>query len=170
MSAYVAKDSKGSYHYILVQEYAMSCGPACVAMAEASYHQHCMEDAESRARFLSQLYPGNWTMEGGSYVTNFSFVLNSEGVKADPAVYVPGGVRTYVQNFASPSTPMIVHVRWGGDIGHFIVASKVYPDNTVIFYDPSYGLVEMPGAQFPYYTPRLGVAGLFSGWVVVTHH
>jgi hypothetical protein len=127
-----------------------------------------MEDAESRARALSQLYPGSWTMEGGSDVTNFSSVLNREGVKAEPAAYVPGGVWTYVQNFASPSTPMIVRVQWGGAAGHAIVASKVYPDNTVVFYDPSYGLVEMPGAQFPYYTPRLGLAGLFSGWMVVT--
>jgi len=139
-------------------------------MVEALYHRRCGEDAESRARALSQIYPGKWTMEGGTLVTNLSSVLNLEGVKADRAVYVPGGGWVYVQNFATPSTPMIVHVQWGGAAGHFIVASQVYPDNTVIFYDPIYGLVEMPGAQFPYYTPKLGVAGLFSGWVVVTRH
>jgi hypothetical protein len=140
-------------------------------MVEALYHRRCGEDAESRARALSQIYAGKWTAEGGTQqFSNLSSVLNLEGVKADPATYVPGGVWVYVQNFATPSTPMIVRVQWGGDTGHAIVASKVYPDNTVIFYDPSYGLVEMPGAQFPYYTPRLGVAGLLSGWVVVTHH
>ena len=168
MSAYIAKDSKGGTHYILVQAYGTSCGPACVAMVEASYHQRCFEDLEARARAISQHYSGAWTPWGGTEVANLSSVLNEEGVKADPARYVPGAVWTFIQNFATPSTPMIVRAQLGGAAGHFIVANKVYPDNLVILYDPLHGLVEMPGAQFPYYTPRPGVAGLLDSWVVRT--
>ena len=64
--AKILSDSKGNSHYVIFQELSMSCGPACVAMAESHYKKMCMIDPEKRARELSQKYEGKWTATGGT--------------------------------------------------------------------------------------------------------
>ncbi len=168
MPALFAKDSKGNPQYILTQEFNTSCGPASVAMAEDNYKQACMVDPEGLARQLSQKYPGNWTIAGGSDVTNLSDVLNAEGVKADKAVYVgPALVYSFLAVFARETTPVIIHISWTPSGGHFVVCKQIDPDGTVVFLDPWYGLVEVAGGTLPAYNPS-GTTGQTSGWLVIT--
>jgi len=168
MPAIFAKDSHGNQQYILTQELNTPCGPASVAMAEDSYKQACMVDPEGRARQLSQKYPGNWTIAGGTDVANLSEVLNAEGVKAYKAGYVgPAGVYLFLVTFARETTPVIVHISWTPSGGHFVVCKQIYPDGTLVFLDPWYGLVEVARSTLPAYNPS-GSTGQTSGWLVIT--
>jgi hypothetical protein len=169
MTARFFTDSKKRSHYILMQELAQSCGPACVAMVEDSYKQACMVDGEGRARQLSQKYPGKWTATGGTAdMENLTDVLNAEGVKAYRATWVGTSLYSYLAYYAKEKTPVIVHVRWGPNSGHFIVCPFVDADGTIPFHDPWYGLVETQGASLPAYAPT-GASGTLSGWIVVPH-
>jgi len=168
MPAKFYTDSKGKSQYILTQEYATSCGPASVAMTEDSYKQMCMIDPEGRARQLSQKYPGKWTIGGGTAdMENLTDVLNAEEVKSYRAYNVgAGAIYKYLAYYAKELTPVIVRIQWTKG-GHFVVCKQVYPDGTAIFLDPWYGLVEVPAASLPAYTPP-GANGQLSGHIVVT--
>lgn len=169
MPAEFYRDSKGNLQYVLKQEHATTCGPASVAMVESAYKRMCMIDPEIRARQISQKYPGAWQPATGTQVTNLPYVLNEEGVKAYGAVDAkPSGVWSYISYYARELTPVIVHISWTPSGGHFAVCKQIYPDGTVIFLDPWYGLVEVRSNNLPSYNPP-GATGQLSGWIVVTH-
>jgi len=158
-------------HYVLMQEYATSCGPACVAMVQSSYRMQCMVDGEGEARRLSQSYPGRWTLASGTTsMINLSYVLNAEGVRAYGATNVtPAGLHRYLAFYASERTPAIVRVGWSGGGGHFVVVPYVDPDGRVFFRDPWYGFHECAQSTLPAYSPQSGVNGQLSGHIVVTY-
>lgn len=170
MGAQYFRDSRGRYHYVLMQEFTTSCGPACVAMVEGLYFQICRENGEGRARELSQNYPGRWTLAGGTdAMMNLSYVLNAEGIRAYGATNVtPEGVWNYLRFYAKESTPVIVRVGWSGGGGHFVVCPFVDPDGRAFFRDPWYGLHEVARSDMPNYSPS-GASGQLSGHVVVTY-
>lgn len=177
MSDVMLKDSKGRYHQVCVQLYASSCGPACVAMAERVY-KHLNRSDESRARYLSQKYPGKWTISGGSYISNLSSILNRAGVKTYAAKDVtPAQVHAYLKHYAASASPVIAQIAWFGGGSHFVLCALRDHDNSFVFYDPFYGLVEQTSLYFPYYYAAGGKAtssnsalGWFNGWLAITHH
>ncbi len=167
-TAGVASDSKGNAHYLIYQEYQMSCGPASVAMVESQYKLQCMVDAEGRARQLSQKYEGKWTATGGTAADNLTHVLNAEGVKTYACSQVTSNkLWDYFSYYVKDRTPMICHIAWTKG-GHFVVCRKVYPDGTLVFLDPWYGLVEVKSNNLPNYNPA-GAGGKISGWLNITY-
>ncbi|MCO6512650.1 MAG: C39 family peptidase [Aridibacter famidurans] len=166
--AKIVSDSKGNGHYMMFQELSMSCGPACVAMAESHYKLQCMVDPEKRAREISQKYAGNWTAKGGTNVTNLSYVLNAEGVKCYAGTDIPDNkVFSYLSHYVTDRTPTIAHIAWTSG-GHFVLVRRIYGDGTIVFLDPWYGLVEMKKDDLPKYTP-IGATGKLSGWLNITY-
>jgi hypothetical protein len=167
-TAKVVSDSKGNSHYIIFQELKMSCGPASVAMTESQYKLQCMVNPEGRARELSQKYDGKWTAEGGTMAGNLTHVLNAEGVKTYAVTYSPPEkLWDYFSYYVKDRTPMICHIAWTKG-GHFAVCRRVYPDGTIVFLDPWYGLVEVKYKDLPNYNPT-GATGKLSGWLNVTY-
>lgn len=167
-TARILQDSKGNGHYVIFQELGQSCGPACVAMVESHYKLQCMVNPEGRARQLSQNYEGRWTATGGTGAGNLSYVLNAEGVPT----YAATGVATnrlwdYFNTYVGDRTPLIAHISWTSS-GHFTVCRKIYPDGTIVFLDPWYGIVEVQYANIPAYSPT-GATGALSGWLNITH-
>lgn len=169
-------DSHGERWGVMMQEKSTSCGPASVAMTEVYYKSGITADLEARVRQLSQQYAGNWTQEGGTSVSNLADVLRAERIQCYNAFNAqPGGVWSYLYQYAKDSSPVIVHIQWNKG-AHFAVCANVYKnDQKVIFLDPWYGLVELPGSQLPNYwvgdpSGPFGVyaAGTLSGWIVVT--
>lgn len=166
--AKVLSDSKGKAHYILFQEYKMSCGPASIAMTESQYKLACMIDPEARARQISQKYPGSYTATGGTNGSNLTDVLNAEGVKTYACTQVPTNqIYNYLAHYVKERTSVICHIQWTKG-GHFVVARKVYSDGTVVFLDPWYGLVEVKSSNLPMYNPA-GAGGSLSGWMNITY-
>jgi hypothetical protein len=162
------KDSKGRYHQVCIQIFGTSCGPACVAMAERMYKGLSRSD-ENRALQLSVQYSGGFTMEGGTYSRNVSSVLNAEGVRAYQAWNVGyPSVYSYLKFYASFYTPVVAKVQWYSGGAHFVLCAISDPDDTFVFYDPWYGVVEAAGSQFPYYNSPDGAEGYFDGWLVIT--
>lgn len=166
--AKIVSDSKGGSHYVIFQELSMSCGPASVAMCESQYKMQCMVNPEGRARELSQKYEGKWTAEGGTNAGNLSYVLNAEGVKTYACTYSPPNkLWDYFSAYVKERTPTICHIAWTKG-GHFVVCRKVYPDGTIVFLDPWYGLVEVQYSNLPSYNPT-GATGKLSGWLNITY-
>jgi hypothetical protein len=168
MSARFCTDSKGRSHYILHQEMAQSCGPACVAMAEGLYKLACMIDPEARARQLSQNYPGNFQAASGTNAGNLSYVLNAEGVPCYGTVNAGARLFDYFWQYCGERTPIIAHIAWAGGGGHFTLLRQIDPDHKMIFLDPWYDVIEVPRSQLPNYNVP-GAAGTLSGWINVTH-
>lgn len=167
-TARVLSDSKGGSHYVIFQEYKMSCGPASVAMAESQYKLQCMLNAEGRARDLSQKYEGKWTAEGGTMAGNLTYVLIAEGVKTYAVEEVTEKkLWDYIKHYVGPRTPVICHIAWTKG-GHFAVCTKVYDDGTMVFLDPWYGVVEVKYKQLPSYNPT-GATGKLSGIMNITY-
>jgi hypothetical protein len=167
-TARIVSDSKGGSHYIIFQELSQSCGPASVAMCESLYKLQCMVNPEGRARELSQKYDGKWTATGGTMAGNLSYVLNAEGVKTYAVTYSPvNKLWDYLATYVGDRTPVICHIAWTAG-GHFVVCDKVYPDGTMVFCDPWYGLVEVKYPNLPIYTPT-GASGKLSGWLNITY-
>lgn len=164
------KDSKNRYHRVCIQSYQTSCGPASVAMVERIF-KHLDRSDEARARQISQKYPGNWTQAGGSWPWNVSSVLNAEGVPTYAATNVGyASVYSYLKFYACFSTPVVAGLQWFSGGKHFVVCAIRDPDDTFVFFDPWYGIVEVKGPQFPYYYGPGGVTGYLDGWLVITHH
>lgn len=161
-------DSKGASHYVILQELQMSCGLACVAMAESHYKKMCMIDPEKRARELSQKYEGKWTAEGGTYAGNLSYVLNAEGVKCYAATDIPDDqFFNYLSHYVKDNAPTIVHIKWSKG-GHFTLCRKIYSDGTIVFLDPWYGVVEVNKKNLMTYNPT-GASGQLSGLMNITY-
>jgi hypothetical protein len=173
MSDLYLKDSKGRYQQVCIQLLEMSCGPACVAMVERIY-KHLDRSDEPRTIDISRKYPGGFTIKDGTYGYNLSTVLNAMGVKAYASTYVtPAAVYSYLKHYASFSTPVIAHVEWANTARHFMVCAIYDPDDTFVFFDPWYGIIEVPGSKFPKYEidSKAGKAvGTLSGWLVITYH
>ncbi len=166
--AKMVTDSKGNSHYMMFQELSMSCGPACVAMAESLYKLMCMVDPEKRARELSQKYEGKWTASGGTNASNLTHVLNAEGVQTYKCVDIPDGkMYSYLKHYVKDRTPTIAHVGWSKG-GHFTLVRRVYDDGIVVCLDPWYGLVEIKPQKFPDYNP-IGATGRLTGWLNITY-
>ena len=167
-TARVVSDSKGNSHYIIFQELSMSCGPASVAMTESQYKLQCMVNPEGRARELSQKYAGKWTATGGTGAANLTDVLNAEGVATYALTYSPPNrLWDYLSTYVGERTPVICHIAWTSG-AHFVVCRKIYPDGTIVFLDPWYGLVEVKYPNLPNYNP-VGATGTLSGWLNITH-
>jgi len=162
-------DSKGYAHYVLDQEYSMSCGPACIAMVESYYKQVCLIGPEKRAQIISQQYPGAFSLEHGTHMENMSHVLNKEGVKAYGVTQVtPDKMFDYFYQFVGDGkkgTSAIISITWAGGNRHAVICRMVYPDQTVVFLDPTFGVIEVKRAELPKYWK----AGLLNGRMVFTH-
>lgn len=164
----MVSDSKGNSHYMMFQELAMSCGPACVAMAESPYKLKCMVDPEKRAREISQKYEGKWTEKGGTNAGNLTYVLNDIGVKTYKCVDIPDDkIYSYLKHYVKERTPTIAHIAWSKG-GHFTLIRKVYDDGTIVCLDPWYGVVEVKWDKIPMYNP-IGASGKLSGWLNITY-
>ena len=168
-------DSHGIHWGVMIQEKTTSCGPASVAMTEVYYKSSIVANLEAQVRTLSQRYPGRWQASVGTAVTNLVDVLRHEGVKCyDGVCLQPNAVWAYLYKYARESTPVIVHIAWAKG-AHFAVCSWVYNDWTCVFLDPWYGLVEINGANLPYYYvgdptsnfPPVAY-GQLTGWCVIT--
>jgi hypothetical protein len=147
----------------------MSCGPACVAMAESAYKLQCMIDPEARARQLSQNYPGKFTETGGTGAGNLAYVLNAEGVPAYAGTGVgPSKIFDYCWYYIGERTKIIAHISWSGGGGHFTLLQQIDSDHRLIFLDPWYDVVEVPRASLPNYNAA-GASGTLSGWLTITH-
>jgi hypothetical protein len=168
MSAGFRTDSKGRTHYILFQELTMSCGPACVAMAEEIFKQACLIDPEGRARQISQNYEGRFTATGGTNVTNLAYVLNALSVPAYAATDCSARLYDYLHYYVKDRTPTIAHISWASGGGHFTLCRIVDDDGTMVFLDPWYGVVEVRRSNLPNYNAT-GATGTLSGWLVITH-
>jgi hypothetical protein len=169
MTARFITDSRGRTHYLLHQEMSQSCGPACVAMAESFYKLACMVDPESRARQLSQNYPGRFTATGGTGAENLAYVLNAEGVPAYGGTDVgQAKLFDYFWQYIGERTKIIAHIAWAGGGGHFVLLTQIDPDHRLIFLDPWYDVIEVPRARLPNYNVP-GASGQISGWLTITH-
>jgi hypothetical protein len=133
-------------------------------------YKHLSQSDEGRARQLSQAYAGNWTPASGSWPPNWSSVLNRLGVKTYAPAYVGwSAVRQYLQFYAKFATPVIAGVQWYSGGKHAVLCAIVdNTDDTFVFYDPSYGIVEIAGNRFPYYEPP-GAVGYLDGALVITY-
>lgn len=145
----------------------MSCGPACVAMAESQYKQACMIDPEGRARQLSQQYPERFTATGGTGAANLAYVLNAEGVPTYASTPVgPSKLFDYFWYYIDDRTPIIAHISWASGGGHFKLPRQIDADHRMIFLDPWYDVVEVPRSSLPNY----GIGGgTLSGWLTIPH-
>lgn len=171
MSARWATDSKGRSHYLLHQELAQSCGPACVAMAESFYKQACMVDPEGRARQISQLYAGSFDPNNGTKASNLAYVLNHLGVQAYRSEGV-GGTRIfdYFWYYLGDRTPIIAHIAWAGGGGHFTLLREIdRSTHRMLFLDPWYDVVEVDRRNLPNYNAGGGANGTLSGWMTITY-
>lgn len=170
MSAVWGIDSKGRSHYLLRQEKKMSCGPACVAMAEQMYKMACMIDPEGRARNISQKYAGSFDEKNGTNASNLAYVLNHIGVQAYKSEGVGGSkIFDYFWHYISERTPIIAHIAWAGGGGHFTLLKEI--DKTthrMLFLDPSYDVVEVDRNKLPNYSSG-GAVGTLSGWMTITY-
>ena len=162
------KDSKQRYHQVCIQSYNTSCGMACVAMTERIY-KHLARSDEARARELSSKYPGAWSIMNGSWPWNWRSVLNAEGIKTYQETTVGyAAVYSYLKFYACFASPVLAGVQWYGGGAHATLCAIHDPDDTFVFYDPWYGIVEVPGNQFPYYDVPDGGRGYVDGWLVIT--
>lgn len=169
MTARWASDSRGRSHYLLHQEMSQSCGPACVAMAESFYKLACMVDPESRARQLSQNYPGRFDESSGTKASNLAYVLNAEGVPTYASTGVGAGkLFDYFWYYIGERTKIIAHIAWAGGGGHFTLLKQIDSDHRMIFLDPWYDVVEVPRASLPNYNAG-GASGTLSGWLTIVH-
>jgi ABC-type bacteriocin/lantibiotic exporter with double-glycine peptidase domain len=158
-------DSKGRAHYLLKQELAKSCGPACVAMVEGFYKLKCMVNPEERARQLSQKYSGSFNKEEGTTLDNLYEVLNAEGVKAKaPANISRGELFDHLYYNVEERTPAIVQVQWSGGGFHFVICRIAEKDQPLIFLDPMNGVVEVEKKNLP----RYSAAGQLTGNLIIT--
>ena len=168
-------DNHGERWGVMIQEKNQSCGPASVAMTKVYYTSKISAGLEAEARRLSQNYPDNFTeSKGTGSINNLASVLRAEGVKTYDALYVKD-VWSYIYAYARDNTPILCHVRWAVG-GHFVVCVKAYRDDqTCIFLEPWYGLVQIAGSKLPTYTVQDSTGtfdpvktGILSGWIIVT--
>lgn len=159
----------------MIQEKNQSCGPASVAMTKVYYTSSVSASLEAEARRLSQNYSDNFTeSKGTGSIKNLASVLRAEGVETYDALFVQN-VWAYLYAYARDDTPVLCHVRWAVG-GHFVVCAHVYrSDQTCVFLDPWYGLVQISGSKLPTYTVQdstgtfaPAAVGALSGWIVVT--
>jgi hypothetical protein len=66
---------------------------------------------------------------------------------------------------------VIAHVEWGGTsaMGHFVVCPIADTDDTFVFYDPWYGIIEIAGSSLPKYRVS-DSTGILTSWLVMTYH
>jgi hypothetical protein len=173
----VLKDSKNRYHQVCFQAFEMSCGPASCAMVERIY-KHLTRSDEQRALDFSSRFPGGFDIDAGTYASNLTSVLNSEGVSAYAAKNIgSANVASYLRFYACFSTPVIIHIQWANNGGRHFAVCPIYDpsDDSFVFYDPWYGIVEATGSQLPNYVITGGTntpsgTGQLTGWTVITHH
>jgi hypothetical protein len=179
MAARFVKDSLGRTHYLLHQEMAMSCGPACVAMTEEAFKKKCFVNAEGRIRQISQRYPGKFSAGGGTTIENLATVLRAEGVPTYKPVQVKKDkLLSYFHAYVSPRTPIITQILWLQPetitmMTHFVVLKQIDADKRMNFLDPLNDVVEVPHDQFVHeplnYQTGSGAKGQLTGWIVVPH-
>ena len=157
----------------------MSCGPACVAMAEQAYTQKEHANAEERIREISQKYPGQFTQRTGTGIENVASVLRAEGIPTyKPVQLKKADLFSYFRCYVHPRTPVICQLLWLRPesitmMTHFVLLKQVDPDRRMIFLDPLNDVVEVTFDQLVkdpfHYTARNGSSGGLTGWIVVPH-
>ncbi|MGH9820912.1 MAG: hypothetical protein ACRD43_12140 [Pyrinomonadaceae bacterium] len=172
------KDSRDRTHYVWHQEMRMSCGPACVAMAEEAYRQQRTENAEARVRQLSQKYPGHFTATTGTTIMNLADVMRVEGIPTYKPVQIPRKTMfSYFHHYCRRRTPIIAQVLWLQPdsitmMTHFTLLKQVDTDNRMIFLDPLHDVVEVHRDQLTehfHYRSASGSNGELTGWMVIPH-
>jgi hypothetical protein len=64
---------------------------------------------------------------------------------------------------------MIVRLKWNSGGAHFVVVHSIDTDRMVTFYDPFYGLVELPSDMLPTYKLKTGEEGSLTGDEIHTY-
>ena len=99
---------------------------------------------------------------------NLTHILNAEGVRTYACTQVTSNrLWDYFSTYVRDRTPTICHIAWTSG-GHFVVCRRIYPDGTIVFLDPWYGLVEVNRRNLPNYNPS-GAGGQLSGWLNITY-
>jgi len=157
----------------------MSCGPACVAMAEQAYTQKDTANAEARIRDISQKYPGHFDSRGGTKIENLASVMRAEGIPTYAPVHVTKDkLFSYFHHYIHPRTPVICQLLWLQPasvtmVTHFVLLKQVDPDRRMIFLDPLNDVVEVSYDQLIKeninYRASGGYNGQLTGWIVVPH-
>jgi hypothetical protein len=148
MSELTAVDSDGIQHFIWLQEYGDTCGPACVYMVERILRQACVVGGEERVTFLTSLLPNGYKEGNGtaSYLA-LKQVLSRIGIPSGSSHL------TNMQQFVQEGFfPFITRVKWTNGGGHFVVGMRTTSDGSLVCLDPWYGLVQPTISNLPAYT------------------
>jgi len=180
MPAHVVADSASNIYYLLTQEYNMSCGPACVAMANAIYKQICTNDPEGATRRLSQLFEGAYHPDRGTMMDNLVHILTTMNIRNTGVQQEATGAALLsgLRSKVTDTRPAIIHVEFNNGAKHFVLCARVLSGDQVVILDPWYGLQEVDGNHLPAYGAQCSTQdkctagqqgpGNFSLWVIYT--
>ncbi len=180
MPAHTVSDSAGNIHYLLTQEFNMSCGPACVAMANSIYKQLCTNDPEGQTRRISGQFAGGYHPDTGTMMDNLSHILTTLNIRNTGALQAASGAAllTSLAVNVDETHPAILHVEFNNGAKHFVLCVRMLTGSRLVILDPWYGLQEVAGNRLPAYGARCGTtdrcslneqaAGNFSRWVIYT--
>ncbi len=175
---YVGRDEDGRTHIGWAQEQDQSCGPACVYMVESIRGQACLVDGETRIRDLLGRYFSGGVFDfvdrlindfhaRGIDMKKLKEALDAEGFPCTMAAQTP-------DLSAGASYPVIAHIAWPNQGGHFIIIAGVTSGGKLVCLDPWYGFQQISKSVMPAYpaacSPRarcaVGAGGTFSGWYI----
>jgi hypothetical protein len=175
---YVARDEDGTSHIGWSQDEANSCGPACVYMIESNRRQCSLVGGEKRIRqLIARYFSRDFVDKFDRMINDFNARGIDMGALRD-ALRAEGYACTMKQVLPAPLSgarfPMICHIAWPNQGGHFIVVAGVTKGGKAICLDPWYGLQQIPGVSFPAYPAQcsptgqcnVGAGGTFSGWCI----
>ncbi len=176
---YVGTDEDGRTHVGWSQEQNNSCGPACVYMVESNTRGQCLVGGERRIRDLLTNYFNDGLMDR---VERWLYDFNERGIGMGKLQDVLRAVgypctmsSTLPTSWASVRFPMIAHVAWPSQGGHFIVMNGRTRMGKVVCLDPWYGLQQISTSVMPAYTTvvsrhargQSAAGGTLSGWNIV---
>lgn len=175
---YIAKDDDGKTHIGWSQEEAQSCGPACVYMIESNRRQSSLSGGERRIRqLLGRYFSGGALEQFDRMINDFNARGINMGALRD-ALKAEGYPCTMKNALPVPlqsaGLPMIGHIAWPNQGGHFIVVAGITKGGKAVCLDPWYGLQQIPVATLPAYPAQCaqsgqctaGAGGTFSGWCI----
>lgn len=155
---YLANDEDGIGHIGWWQERDNSCGPACIYMIESMLRAASINGGERRIRALitdhfSESLPEQVLntqddfQTRGTHVGRILRALRAEGWKCKPQTEMPSP-------FAQATLPMVAHVLWPNQAGHFVVVARTTSRHNAVVLDPWFGLQHVPLALLPSYNAR----------------
>ena len=183
MSELVATDTSGKQHFIWLQEKSDTCGPSGDYMIQTIISQACCVNGEAAITDILKFFPQGYKEGQGTLsMKPLADALNQMGFPAQFDFI--NDFKSYIIN---AKLPLIARIQWPDGGGHFIVcAERSATDNTIICYDPYYGLVQPSIDTVPSYTvsrnyrdshsfldglveffiPKVVAGGRFSGHIV----